>query len=79
MSIWVGMPISGRNNDAITVRVKYKGIEETEFSIDKLSVPWEPPFNILGANHSVEVMPSANITSISLFLQPAKLLDVEVI
>ncbi|AFY39895.1 hypothetical protein Lepto7376_3719 [[Leptolyngbya] sp. PCC 7376] len=76
MSVWVWMP-GATDNDGIEISILYSGIEQTRFDLRKQDVPWEPPFNILGANHSINIKPDRAVASISLFIQQAKLLDVE--
>ena len=76
MSVWVWMP-GATDNDGIEISILYSGIEQTGFDLRRRDVPWEPPFNILGANHSINVRPDRAVASVSLFIQQAKLLDVE--
>ena len=76
MSVWVWMP-GATENDGIEITILYSGVEQTSFDLRRQDVPWEPPFNILGSGHSVRIRPDRAVSSVSLFLQPAKLLDVE--
>ena len=76
MSVWLWMP-GATDNDGVEVTILYAGIEQTGFDLRRQDVPWEPPFNILGSGHSVRIRPDRAVSSVSLFLQPAKLLDVE--
>ena len=76
MSVWLWMP-GATANDGVEVTILYAGIEQTGFDLRRQDVPWEPPFNILGSGHSIRIKPDRAVSSVSLFLQPAKLLDVE--
>lgn len=83
MSIWAWQPRigygEGTQADSLMINVFFDQVQQAQLIASWNAMPWEFPFNILGSHHSIEIIPYADVNSISVFIQPAKLLDVEAV